>query len=403
MKRSSIIAILTALNCESLCAAEPVTPTPNLLPNPSFELVEPPPPTAATAGQGVPAPETWLPRTWNVWGQDGAVYKCPDDPSLAHTGRRCVYFQAERGAGILRYGPMPVPKAEPWTLSFWARGKGQLIAGGYKVLPDRWDRLPKDWTFTLEEKWKLLEFEFQPPEGCRQWIVDLDTRGPSEAWIDDAFISYPSLGVLGLPPEKPLVKDEHTLLYLPFEEPLSEDAFFIKGQVSLSKDGEGRFGKSLMLGPEGYTACSANENLDPLQGTIEIWAKFLSPGNDGVYHSIVGVPGPEGMMLAKDQYSHMHFGFSSGWAPLSYATAMGYAWQWQPGAWRHFAACWDKDLMQLFVDGKLIAWKCNPKLSRALGPELGIGSAGMEIDDLRISNVVRYRQPVPPDVTPAGK
>jgi hypothetical protein len=51
--------------------------------------------------------------------------------------------------------------------------------------------------------------------------------------------------------------------------------------------------------------------------------------------------------------------------------------------------------MQLFVDGKLIAWTDHPRLSRSLGPELGLGSAGLELDDLRISNVVRYRQPVP--------
>ena len=74
---------------------------------------------------------------------------------------------------------------------------------------------------------------------------------------------------------------------------------------------------------------------------------------------------------------------------------MGYAGSWQPGVWRHLAACWDKELLQLFVDGKLIGWERNPKLSRFLGPELGIGSPGLELDDLRISDVVRYRQAVP--------
>jgi len=32
----------------------------------------------------------------------------------------------------------------------------------------------------------------------------------------------------------------------------------------------------------------------------------------------------------------------------------------------------------------------------SLGPELHLGDAGMRIDDLRISDTVRYRLPVPP-------
>ncbi|MBI3920685.1 MAG: hypothetical protein HY318_04640 [Armatimonadetes bacterium] len=378
------------------CEVSPLYPQPNLLPNPSFESTEPPPPNAASAKEGgvVPA-DLWLPRTWNVYPQDGADYRSPDDPAQAHSGRRCVYCNAARGYGIVRYGPMPIPKSDPWKFSFWARGKGQLVVGFYQVLPDRWNRMQKEWPFTLEEQWKQFDLEVQPPNDYRQWILDLTTRGTTQVWIDDASVTYPGLTALALPPDKPVMKDEHTLLYLAFEEPLNEDAYFIKGQVHPSKDNQGRFGKSLIFGPEGYIACSANESLDPQEGTIEVWAKFNFPGNDGMYHNLVSVPGPEGMTLCKDQYSHVHFGFSSGWATLSNATAMGYAHYWQPGVWRHVAACWDKDLMQVFVDGKLIAWKDKPKLSRALGPELGIGSAGMEIDDLRISNIVRFRQSVP--------
>ncbi len=49
---------------------------------------------------------------------------------------------------------------------------------------------------------------------------------------------------------------------------------------------------------------------------------------------------------------------------------------------------------ELFIDGKLVAWEIKPKLPRATGDELGLGSAGMELDDLRISNTVRYRVPL---------
>ncbi len=50
--------------------------------------------------------------------------------------------------------------------------------------------------------------------------------------------------------------------------------------------------------------------------------------------------------------------------------------------------------MQLFIDGKLVAWEAKPKLLRYTNDELGIGSPGMELDDLRISNIPRYQAPV---------
>jgi len=214
--------------------------------------------------------------------------------------------------------------------------------------------------------------------------------------VDDVFVSYPGFPALSLPPAKPAGKDRGTLLYLPFEEWFDEDAFFVRQRAALSKEGKGVFGKCLALGPNGYVACSANDNVDPAQGTIEVWFKLLSPGSDGLFHSIVGVPGMEGLMLAKDQYGHMAFAMSTGWRSLCRAVAKDYAYHWQPRVWRHLAVCWDKDLVQLFVDGKLVAWECNPKLPRALGPELAIGSPNIELDDLRISRIVRYRQPVPP-------
>jgi len=246
----------------------------------------------------------------------------------------------------------------------------------------------------MTKVWTQYTFQFDPPADTHTWYLDLATSGPSEVWMDDVFAGYPGLKPLGLPPGQAVGQDTNALLHLSFEEPLDEYKFFVKGQVHPSKANEGMFGRSLVMGPEGYVACSANEGLDPQCGTIEVWCKFMSPGNDGMAHNIVSVPGPDGMWFGKDQYSHIGFGFSSGWGTLSHAHAEGYAGRWQPGVWRHFAVCWDKNMLQVFVDGKLAAWTTNPKLSRALGPELGIGAPGMGIDDLRISNIARYRVPV---------
>ena len=393
--RMRVWVVSTLLWIPAACLAEAqVAPVNNLLPNPSFELVEPPPPTPATAaGKPVP-PESFLPRTWNIAPHGGAEVLCPDDASAAHSGNRCVRLKAPQGRAVLRYSMVPVPSKGPWTVRLWARGTGKLAALMHQVGKDKWTPLePK--VFDVTKEWKQWECQLDPKDS-RVISLDFAADAPADIWLDDAFVSYPGLPALSLPPTKPLGKDRDTLLYLPFEEWLDEDAFFVKQKARLSKEGEGVFGKCLVLGPGGYVACSANENVDPAQGTIEVWFKLLTPGSDGLYHSIVGVPGMEGLVLAKDQYGHMAFAMSTGWRGLCRAVAMGYAYHWRPGVWRHLAACWDKDLVQLFVDGKLVAWECNPKLPRTLGPELAIGSPNLELDDLRISKVVRYRQPVPP-------
>jgi hypothetical protein len=103
------------------------------------------------------------------------------------------------------------------------------------------------------------------------------------------------------------------------------------------------------------------------------------------------------MQLCKHEFPHIMFYFTTNFATLSCCWAETYAYLWQPGVWRHIAACWDSELMELFIDGKLVAWEVKPKLPKVTGDELGIGSAGMELDDLRISNIVRYRVPVRTD------
>jgi hypothetical protein len=369
---------------------------PNLLPNPSFESVEPPLPSPRYPTPTEAPAETWLPRTWGIVQEGGAAVTCPDDPDAARVGRRCSHIAAPTGIGRIRYLPVPVADSRPWTVSAWVRGEGSLHIAAWDVTSDHWFSV-REQVFELQAGWARVEFAFEPPDGCRKGMLEFATSGPADAWIDDVTVTHPNLLPVGLPPAGRLERDEHTLLYLPFEELFDEYAFFVKPGAELTGPTEGLFGRALRFGPDGYLACSATENLDPSRGTIEVWCKLLSPGNDGVAHGIVSVPGPEGMWLGKDQYGHVTQQFSSGWARLSGCTAMGYANSWQPGVWRHIAACWDSEGMQLFVDGKLIAWQTEPRLSRALGPELALGSPGMELDDLRISSAVRYRIPVRPD------
>jgi len=396
MKALSPFNIRTGILLIALCAnfadAQDSTKLSNILPNPSFEATEPPPPNAQTAKTGAPA-DTWIPKTWNVWG----AFKCPDDQKQAHSGKRCIYFNTLNGGdAFLRYIPMPIPDPSTWTVKFWARGQGQLkITAHDPPPPERWTVL-KEQTYDLQAQWIQFEFKLPPPAGCAKWSCTLQTAGKTEAWIDDVEIGYPGLPALALPPDRKLEKDADTLLYLPFEEAFDDTAYFIKGNVKFSEDGKGKYGKSLIIGVNGLVATSSAGNIETEKGTIEAWFKFLAPGADGVSRSILAVPGQDGMWLGKDQYSHMCFSFSSGWRGFFWCGAQGYAYGWQPDVWRHIAVSWDKDSVELFVDGKLIAWVQNPALAKSMGDELDIGGVGMEIDDLRISKTARYHLPLPP-------
>lgn len=393
------VGVLALLATPWLAAQpSPAGPPVNLLPNPSFELVEPPLPTPATQGQPAP-PERWVPRTWSFWppAWDSPAFRLPDDPAQAHSGRRCVRVQAGGGALAVRYGPIPHVDARPWTVRFWARGSGRLAAVAHEFLhPWTWTRL-QDWSFPLTAAWAQFEFEFIPPPACATWVLDLDNQASGELWLDDVFVGHPGLTPLGLPPGVPAAVDRQTLFCLPFEEPLDPYAYFVKGCVTLTADGAGRFGKALVLGPEGYVACSAAGKVRRTQGTIEMWVKLLSPGNDGLTQTILQIAGPDGWNLRKDTFGHLMFSFTADFQLASTAWAETYASSWQPGVWRHLAVCWDQELLQLFVDGKLAAWEIRPRLPPTLGDELAIGPASMEIDDLRISDQVRYRVPVWPN------
>ena len=183
------------------------------------------------------------------------------------------------------------------------------------------------------------------------------------------------------------VQDADTLLLLSFERPLDPLEYFTKGQVSFVR---GRFGKALRQGAGAYVATSAEEYLDARQGTIEVWVKFLTPGDDRVVRPVLHVPGPCGLWLGKNQYGHVSFRISQSWGTGTQVSATGYARAWEPGVWRHFVACWDQSHVRLWVDGRLLGDEKAVNMPEALGPELRIGAPGVVLDDLRLSRVVRY-------------
>jgi len=155
----------------ALCSPA-LTQPPNVLPNPSFELVEPPAPTVECPAPMEAPAEKWLPRTWNAWEEGGAVLTLPEDPAQAHSGRRCVHIIAEQGLGRVRHWPLVAPDGRTWTVRAWVRGKGKVRAEAWDVSRDQWKPI-KSWPFDVPAEWGPIEFEFPrrraAASGCSTW------------------------------------------------------------------------------------------------------------------------------------------------------------------------------------------------------------------------------------------
>ena len=85
--------------------------------------------------------------------------------------------------------------------------------------------------------------------------------------------------------DRPLAANPDTLLLLAFEKPFDPFETFVKGDVAFIADG--RFGNALRQGADAYVAMSAEDCIDPREGSIEVWVRFLTPGDDRVSRTIV--------------------------------------------------------------------------------------------------------------------
>jgi hypothetical protein len=409
----TIIGAIIAILASSAWAGDATHPShlgENILTNPSFEQTEPPPPKDPTAPKEAPQGQ-WLPRTWEIWAK-GVEYRCPDDPAQAHSGRRCVYFKSDgKAGGCARYSDIPIFDRQPWTLKVWARGKGWLILSA-----GRWDYQIQHATFPLTEQWKEYQMQFVGPKERDVFNLDITHSGPVEMWVDDVSLTHPALAPLNIVHSKPVGKDAHTLLYLPCETmtvqkkvgnvqflTVDGNEMLSTGRLELSKSGQGRFDKSIGLWPGSTLVCSAGEHFSPKAGTIEIWIKPRGVRADSIAHSYVSVIGQDGVWFGKFIWGQINFYFGQGFRPVcGFEVWPNEATQWQPGVWRHFAAVWDKDVMEVFVDGKIIGFQSKPNLPRSVGDMLSVGGSNWSVDqgtfdfcDLRISDYARYKFPLP--------
>jgi len=347
----------------------------NALPNGGFELVEP-----DAGGRSVP-------RTWDVKTRgDGRAEVVPRRPA-----GHCLRLWAGKGAARVFYDGIPVADAATWTLTFEVRGKGKVWARVSARDGNKWRKLLDQ---SVEGTGEWVSHRFSVTPGGTATMLRLELASSDDVFLDNVLLGHPGLPALNLPPIRRLESDQDTLLLLDFEKELDPFQFFLKGEVK--RVPKGRFGASLHQGAGAYVATSAEDFLDPQAGTIELWVKLLVPGGERVGRPFVSVPGMCGLSLARDQYGHISFGLNRHWGVGVRVWADGYARSWQPGVWRHIAACWDRELVQLWVDGRLLGSAPARNLPDTFGPELRIGAPGMVIDNLRISRTVRYRVPLRP-------
>jgi len=345
----------------------------NALPNGGFELVEP------------DASEQLIPRTWDVRARGASSVEVVPRPA----GGRCLRMYRQGATPHILCDRIPLADPVAWTLTFEIRGDGDVQAQVLACERGRWSTVC-DQRVTATPEWQTHQFSITPPQAAT--TLRLQFSASSEAFLDNVLFGHPGLPQLGLPPMERLPRDADTLLLLDFETDLDPFQYFIKGDVE--RGAEGRFGAGLRQGAGAYVATSAEDFLDARTGTVELWVKLLVPGGERVARPFVSVPGMRGLWLGRDQYGHISFSIRRHWGVGVRVWADGYARTWQPGVWRHVAACWDQKLVQLWVDGRLLHSAPAQNLPDSFGPELRLGAPGMVIDDLRISHNVRYRFPV---------
>jgi hypothetical protein len=256
-------------------------------------------------------------------------------------------------------------------------------------------------------------------------------------------------------PDVPLARDRHTTLLAHFNGTAREDADYARNrreEVGLSTDpaAPGRFdGGVAVLGTNGYVMYAGLDNICPLQGTGEFWARSRAAmpiWNDGkarwffvAYPERAGFAPAEGMApyhLGVYKSADNHLVLSVLQKPVArYAlgTQLGGADGWQlrvpvadlaPGAWHHILFSYDlrpPGRLWLLVDGKGVtaplalrpdAPKPNPGYQLIFGglsglPGDNVLNSDCDLDELRLQAVSvqgqgsRVQDQTPQDTRPS--
>lgn len=347
-----------------------------------------------------------LPQSWQLLpgftkDADVALVEGKD----AHSGNRAL--RVKRGGAAPRIGSFGLLKPSPLRLSFWISGEGGAsVAVGehYRVgsktrhsvlsapkKPGRTDWEQVQGTVTLNPSTRTFSLTFH--------LV-------GDVIVDDIQLFAPA-GTLTPSPvlDHPAKSDENTLFLLDFDDGLPADVKVAGNPETVP----GRFRKAMHFPAESALHVSLKGRIGRQQGTVECWVKPDFEGNDRKDHSFLSFGRMTGFLLRRTKYNHVLFFGRSHWQTTGAVMSpfWQYAANWGPGQWHHVAATWSDQTWQLFVDGILVSIapkipeerkvKVNTSYWKSLPPgfdtDLVIGSEGLALDDIRVSDVVRYGFP----------
>lgn len=191
------------------------------------------------------------------------------------------------------------------------------------------------------------------------------------------------------------VVQDDTLVLMNFDGSTQPD--FTKGTASIElKSGQlvpqgGRFGDGLLLPVGASLELVGNDgNLNPSEGTIELWMKPTWAGSDEEKHGLFSAH------VADQEYLNIN---SLGKGRLGIAMAAGtgddFRWrradgdagQWQPNTWHHVAFAWGDGILSVFLDGEEDTKDVTDSLMlRGMPERLVLSGVDGIIDDLHIHN-----------------
>ena len=131
----------------------------------------------------------WKGTSWWEFNQGEAVWEIKEDD--CYHGKKSLYLRESpqkdrRSAPRVTSVYFPINRGVPYTLSFYAKGKGNLSAGF--AVPSWHDGSTFNKTFQLTSQWKRYSFTIKLPDYAPDWVAVRFGASWSEAYIDKVIV-----------------------------------------------------------------------------------------------------------------------------------------------------------------------------------------------------------------------
>ncbi len=264
------------------------------------------------------------------------------------------------------------PETDGFMYEFNAMNRPHRIAGmsglnmlvvdafisGYQMTDDR-----RYLSVAMRSFWSRVK-EMEIMEDGKQFSIDTRTSPHTAAYFYKEHITTDNMPESPQPiaqqlSEAPKAQDAEMLLHADFDDSLDCETPKGKSKGNIVGNVEfvnGRNGKAISVGKDGYVWFDAPSGMLRLPGSIELWVSLnfkkneTSPQQSAVFHiegenplidslcacTIYG----ELRIRMKDHVGHLH------------GSAEGEITQWNPGEWHHVVVTWDNEKVKLYLDGE---------------------------------------------------